>query len=130
MLADTTAFAELKEPKGDIDKGEEILQVFRLFCLRLLQRSLPTSGARLVLAFMDVCCRAHPEQCSIAEFSANMCRAVAAHVDLAAEARSRPKKTLPTAGASDESSASDACSTAERENMEFMDLGGGDADAP
>ena len=74
VLADTTAFAELKEPKGDIDRGEEILQVFRLFCLRRLQRTLPTTGARLVLAFLDVCCRAHPEQCSIAEFSANICR--------------------------------------------------------
>ena len=65
----------------------------------------------------------------MAEFSAQICRDVAAHVDLAAEARSRPKKKCPTAGASDESSASDAGSTAECEKVEFLDIGGGDADA-
>ena len=65
----------------------------------------------------------------MAEFSAQICRDVSAHVDLAAEARSRPKKKCPTAGASDESSASDAGSTAECEKVEFLDIGGGDADA-
>ena len=64
----------------------------------------------------------------MAEFSAQICRDVSAHVDLAAEARSRPKKKCPTAGASDESSASDAGSTAECEKVEFLDIGGGDAE--
>ena len=90
MLADTTAFSQLTEPKADIEQGEANLESFRLFCRRHLRRSLPSNGARLVLAFLDLRCRAHPEQCSIAEFSAYICRDVAAHIDLAAEARSMP----------------------------------------
>ena len=45
VLADTTAFAQLVEPKAEIEHGEEMVGVFRLFCRRNLRRSLPSHGA-------------------------------------------------------------------------------------
>ena len=95
------------EPKADIQHGEDIWEIARLFCLRHLRRSLPSHGARLVIAFLGISCKAHPEQCFIAEFAACICRHVAAHIDLAAEARSLPKKRVTFAEESYEDTASD-----------------------
>ena len=129
VLADTTAFAQLLEPKADIEHGEQMMEIMRLFCRRHLRRSLPSNGARLVLAFMDITCKAHPEQCSIAELAAYICRDVAVHIDLAAEARSMPKKKVTLAEDSADDTASDASHGAKRDHAELFDLGGGDADA-
>ena len=84
----------------------------------------------MVLASLGICCRAHPEQCSLAEFAAYICRDVAAHIDLATEARSLPKKRVTLAEDSDSDTATDASSTRKCLDAEFCDLGGGDADAP
>ena len=78
---------------------------------------------------MGARCKAHPEQCCIAEFVACVCRAVAAHVDLAAEARSLPKKRVASAEDSDEGTASESAGSAKRDHRHVLDLGGGGADA-
>ena len=82
-----------------------------------------------MLAFLDIPCKAHPEQCSIAEFAAYICRDVAAHIDLAAEARSMPKKKVTFAEDSADDTASDSSHGAKRGHAELFGLGGGDADA-
>ena len=69
-----------------------------------------------MLAFLGIRCKAHTEQCSIAEFAAYVCRDVAAHIDLAAEARSLPTEKVTFAEDSDEDTASDSSGSAKRDH--------------
>lgn len=93
MLADTVLFAERKEPRHDIENGENILALLHMYSRRNLQRTMGQHAVRLILAFADFSLKCHPEQCSLAEFSSYTVRDVIAHIDLAAEAR--VKKTTP-----------------------------------
>ena len=93
-MADTTLFSEMKEPRSEIEAGDQVMSLLMRFCTRRLQRSPPGHGVRTILAFLGMRCRWHEEQCSLAEFSAYLVRDVMAHVDLAAEARvHKPGKT-------------------------------------
>ena len=68
------------------------MNLLRVFCVQHLNRSFTFNAGRLVLAFLDVPCRAHTEQCSLAEFSSHVIRDVIMHIDLAAEERCKPKR--------------------------------------
>ena len=87
VLADTTAFAERKEPASEIAAGGITKVLVRHACCRQLQRAMSAEGMRVILAFLGLPCRWHDEQCALAEFSAYVSRDVMAHVDLAADAR-------------------------------------------
>eukprot|EP00812_Abedinium_dasypus_P007843 NODE_1_length_8589_cov_4.556480.p1 GENE.NODE_1_length_8589_cov_4.556480~~NODE_1_length_8589_cov_4.556480.p1 ORF type:complete len:2586 (+),score=446.46 NODE_1_length_8589_cov_4.556480:571-8328(+) len=127
VMADTTLFAENREGKSMIQLGEDILNLLRVFCVQHLNRSFAFNAGRLVLAFLDVPCRAHTEQCSLAEFSSHVIRDVIMHIDLAAEARCKPKRQRAEDVCADSDSDSDDRS--QRPALEFVDLGGGEADA-
>ena len=125
VLADTTLFAEIKEPMADIQKGEDVRSLLRAICARRMQRTMPMHGTRLILAFLGIPCRWHGEQCTLAEFSAYIARDVTAHIDLAAEARIRkPKKKVEDAD-SDDTSESEEPNDRMHSTMEFLDVGGG-----
>ena len=82
-------------------------------------------AARRILAFSDLRCAWHEEQCTLAEFCAYAARDVVAHVDLAAEARVKPRPAKPADLEADEDSASDAEGTKGRVPLELVDVGGG-----
>ena len=86
-MADTILFAQNKGQVADIQKGEAAKVSMRTFCRKRLQRTMPTHGMRLILAFADMKSKWHDEQCTLAEFSAYVARDVIAHIELAAEAR-------------------------------------------
>ena len=86
-MADTTLFADIKEPKSEIEGGEEVNNMLMTSFTTRLQRSAPAHAVRTILAFLGMPCRWHDEQCTLADFSAYIARDVIAHIDLAAEAR-------------------------------------------
>ena len=86
-LADTTLFADMKEPTALIEESEQVRHALVTFYLTHLRRTPPGHGVRIILAFMDLPCKWHPEQCTVAEFAAYVSRDVVARIDLAAEAR-------------------------------------------
>ena len=86
-MADCTIFAELKEPRSQIESGEELRKLLNDLFARRLRRSAPAHGVRTIMAFLGKPCRWHEEQCTLAEYSAHRVRDIIAHVDLAAEAR-------------------------------------------
>ena len=86
-MADTTLFANIKEPKSEIEGGEEVKNLLMTFFTTRLQRSAPSHGVRTILSFLGIPCTWHDEQCTLAELSAYIARDVMAHVELAAEAR-------------------------------------------
>ena len=67
----------------------------------------------------------HEEQCTLAEFCACVARDVLAHVDFAAEARSKPRPAAAAHLEADEDSASDAEGPKKRVPLELVDVGGG-----
>ena len=99
VLADTTLFSEQKEPLEDVEKGEEVKQLLVRLFATTLQRSRPAEGIRRILAFSGHICKWHPEQLTLAEFSAFAVRDVIAHLELAAEAKVKqaPKKDTQNA---------------------------------
>ena len=95
VLADTTLFADMKEPKALIEESEEVRRILMMLFATRLRRTPPGHALRIILVFMDLQCRWHPEQCTVAEFAAYSCRDVLAHIDLAAEARvKKPRQQL------------------------------------
>jgi hypothetical protein len=126
VLADTTLFAEIKEPLADVQKGEDTKDLLRIFCGSRLQRTMPTHGMRLILGFLGVPCKWHDEQCTIAEFSAYIARDVIAHIDLAAEAKAKKSKRPLADEDSDLDSDADDPESKTRVAVEFEDKGGGD----
>ena len=129
VLADTTLFSEVKEPRADLDKGELVLLSLEQFARSQLARRMPAEAARRILVFSDLCCAWHEEQCTLAEFCAYLARDVVAHVDLAAEARVKPRPAKPAELEADEDSASDAEDTKGRVPLELVDVGGGGGSA-
>ena len=124
VLADTTLFADMKEPKDKIAAGE-VTKVLRMIYLMRLRRTPHFQGIRIILAFLALPCKWHEEQCTVAEFTAYWSRDVLAHIDLAAEARvKKPSKTLQP-DETDSDIEDDLSATKPRE-LEFVDLGGGD----
>ena len=66
VMADTTLFAEIKEPKSEIEGGEELKKPLMISFTMRLQRSAPAHAVRTVLAFLGMPCRWHDEQCILA----------------------------------------------------------------
>ena len=92
-----------------------------------LRRSPPGHGIRIILVFMELPCKWHEEQCTVAKFAAYISRDVMAHMDLAAEARvKKPRKQLQP----DESDSEfeDDITERKRPGIELVDVGGGDND--
>ena len=128
VMADTTLFADVKEPKSEIEDGEEVRQLLVTFYTTRLRRSPPCHGVRTIMAFLGMPCRWHEEQCTLAEFSAYIARDVVAHIDLAAEARvKKPSKPLDDAESEDESD-DDRINRRTIPAVELVDMGGGDND--
>ena len=123
-MADTTLFADIKEPKSEIEGGEEVKNLLMTSFTTRLQRSAPAHGVRTILAFLGMPCRWHDEQCTLAEFSAYIVRDVMAHVDLAAEARVKPLDDAE----SEHESEDDDLNRRTIPAVELVDMGGGDND--
>ena len=126
VLVDAVLFVELKEPTAQIQQGEEANQFLRAFIAQRLHRTMPSEAARRILAFCGMACKWHGEQCTLAEFCAYVARDVIAHIELAAEARTKP------AAARAENAESDAASDSDSEHsppaIEIEDIGGGSDD--
>ena len=101
-MADTTLFAEVKEPRGAIQHGNEILDVLCTYARTALHRTMPLHAARVLLAFAGCCSKFHAEQCTLAEFSAYVIRDVISHMELAAEARIKKPSAAIDAGTVEE----------------------------
>ena len=125
VLADTTLFSELKEPRANLEEGELVLLSLAHFARSQLSRRMPVEAARRILAFSNHHCRWHEEQCTLAEFCAYVARNVLAHVDLAAEARVKPRPAAAAHLEAEEDSAGDAEGPKERAPLELVDVGGG-----
>ena len=125
VLADTTLFSELKEPRARLEEGELALLSLAHFARSKLARRMPVEASRRILAFSNHLCQWHEEQCTLAEFCAHVARDVLAHVDLAAEARVKPRPAAAAHLEADEDSASDAEGPKERVPLEIEDVGGG-----
>ena len=130
VLADTVLFAEVKEPAAEVQEGEAVKQLLKDFALHRLERTMPAEATRCILAFCDRRSKWHPEQPTLAEFSAHVARDVIAHVELAAEARiKKPRKTAEDA-CSDRDDQSEASEGRERPfpGVDLVDMGGGAGD--
>ena len=130
VMADTILFANKKEPSADIEKGEVIKNLLRGFATSRLRRTMPLEAMRQILAFCDQHHAWHDEQCSLAEFCANLAIDVVAHIDLAAEARVKPPKKKNEHAEADEDADTDAELDAQRERkqIEIVDITGGAGD--
>jgi len=128
VMADTTLFADIKEPKSEIERGEEVNNLLTTFFTTRLQRSAPAHGVRTILAFLGMPCRWHDEQCTLAEFSAYIVRDVMAHVDLAAEARVKKSDQPLDDAESEHESEDDDLNRRTIPAVELVDMGGGDND--
>ena len=125
VLADTTLFADMKEPKAYIQESDEVRNVLEMLYLTRLRRSPPGQGVRIILAFLGLPCKWHEEQCTVAEFTAYVSRDVLAHIDLAAEARvKKPSKQLQPDET--DSEIEDELTARKRRELELVDMGGGD----
>ena len=86
MLADTTLFAECKEPLLDIEIGEEVKDALRFLCAQRPQRTTAKHAVCVILAFLGMSCKPHKqapqEQRTLAAISAYVVRDSIAHVDL------------------------------------------------
>ena len=127
VIADTTIFAEQKEPLTEIAAGEERKSLLSEFCCQHLRRTMPAQGMRLILAHLGLPSKWHDEQCTLAEFCAYVGRDVLAHIDLAAEARVKKlKQTNQDADSDCEDSSSDEGEPRAKTVLELVDVGGGD----
>ena len=129
-MADTTLFAERKEPRGTIEQGEETKKLLRMVAVAKLQRTMPAEAMRRILAFCDQSHAWHDEQCTLAEFCAYIAVDVAAHLDLAAEARVKPptKKKDDAEVDEDTDGETEAADRKKRNAVELVDMGGGGDD--
>ena len=86
-LADCTLIAKRYEPVDAVKHGDEVHAVLRQVFRNKLARTLPSEPVRQILGFSEIAFSWHDEQFTLAEYSAYIVRDVAAHIDLAAEAR-------------------------------------------
>ena len=130
VLADTTLFAERKEPHGEIQKGEATKRLLRMVAVAKLQRTMPAEALRRILAFSDQVHAWHDQQCTLAEFCAQIAVNVVAHIELAAEARIKPptKKKDDAEVDEDTESEAEAADHNRRRVVELVDVGGGGDD--
>ena len=113
-------FSEIKEPKNELQVGLEFTRALR--ACSTLWCQIPAHAFRYLLAFSDLVCHAHAEQCTLAEYCAYKARDVLAHIDLAAEARQKPSVPRPVAADSDEGEGSDDNADRKHRNaLEFQD---------
>jgi len=127
VMADTILFADTKEPPALIEESEQVRHILVMLFLTRLRRTAPGHGVRIILAFMGLPCKWHPEQCTVAEFAAYISRDVVAHIDLAAEARvNKPRKQLQPDES--DSEVEDESTGKKRPQIELVDMGGGDYD--
>ena len=124
VLADVTLFSESKEPHGEIEHSKEIMSALGDWCRTATRRRLSSYALRLIMELLGVVCDQHPEQCTLAEFSAYVVRDVVSHVELAAEARTKKPKPRPEDSASESGSDVDG-ERRERPPVELEDMGGG-----
>ena len=124
VLADTTLFANVKEPHEDICKGDQTRQLLKQYTVRQLRRTMPAAALMQILGFSGLVCFSHAEQCSVAEFCAYVARDVISHIDLAAEARVKTATANQTTDAVDEDSANDSDGNTHAK-CELVDIGGG-----
>ena len=90
-LADCTLIAKRYEPVEAVKHGDEVSDALRQVFMKSLARTLPSEALRTILRLSDINSSWHDEQCTLAEYSAQIVRDVAAHIDLAAEARIKEK---------------------------------------
>ena len=130
VLADTTLFAERKEPHGEIQRGEETKRLLRVVAVKKLQRTMPAEALRRILAFSAQSHAWHDEQCTLAEFCAHIAADVVAHIELAAEARTKPptEKKDDAEIVEDTDSEAEATDRTRRDVVELVDVGGGGDD--
>ena len=69
-----TLFPEVKELRADVEKGELVLRSLAQFARSQLARRMSAEAARRILAFCDLRCAWHEEQCTLAEFCAYLAR--------------------------------------------------------
>ena len=105
VLADTTLFFEIEEPKEELERGIQLIRDVRA-CSSTCRR-IPLRALQQLLAFSGLACPYHAEQGSLAEYCAYKAGGVLAHIDLAAEAKARPNVKKPQAADSDEDAGSD-----------------------
>ena len=110
-MTDTTLFAGRKELFGQIQQGEETKRLLRTVAAAKLQRTMPAEALRRILAFSDQTHAWHDEQCTLAEFCAHIAVDVVAHIELAAEARTKPPKRKNDDAEVDEDTDSEAEAT-------------------
>ena len=126
VLADTTLFAEVKEPQAEIDAGENTKSLLQRFCRQRLHKNMCAQGARFILAFLGFPCKWHEEQCTLAEYCAYVARDVVAHIDLAAEARvKKPRRAPEHADSEEPDTDTDDGGARARQEVELVDIGGG-----
>ena len=126
VLADTTLFAEMKEPTEELEQTEEIMDVLKKIYTEKLRRTPPGQGVRGILAFLGKPCRWHEEQCTLAEYSAYISRDVMVHIDLAAEARVKKNdEQMPDVDSSDCSEDEASAPRRAHPEVELVDIGGG-----
>ena len=86
-LRDTTFGSRSMEPRASIDAGNEVRSMLLSYSQTALRRTMTAEGIRRILAFADMQCSWHIEQCTLAEYCAFVSRDVLGHMELAAEAR-------------------------------------------
>ena len=127
VLADTVLFAELKEPKDEIEAGEAVKAHLRQYVKVALQRTMSATALQCILSFADLRSACHDEQCTLAEYCAHVMRDVFAHSQLAAEARVKPR-VAKQAAVSDSESDDEETSKSKTAELTIFDIGGGGAD--
>ena len=86
-LHDTTFASRCVEPRSLVDAGNEVRSMFLSYSKMVLRRTMAAKGIRRILAFADMRCSWHSEQCTLAEHCAFVARDVLAHMELVAQAR-------------------------------------------
>ena len=120
VLADTTLFSEIKEPKEELQVGLEFTRALRACCK--VYNQIPAHVFRQLLAFSGLVCHAHAEQCTLAEYCAYKARDVLAHIDLAAAARQKFSVRGRVSAESDVDEGSDDDANRQRQNfLKFQD---------
>jgi len=130
VLADTTLFAQIKEPWAQLATGVRILQSVRaVSCSWANGSAWPAQALRTMLLHVHDLYPWHEQQCTLAEYCAYIARDVVAHIDLASEARVKPsvKKEAQEEVAEDDSSDGGDEDQRRAQALEFEDIGGGDA---
>ena len=131
VLADTTLFAQIKEPRAQLAAGVRIFQSVRAVSRSWANgNAWPAQALRTMLLHVHDLYPWHEQQCTLAEYCAYIARDVVAHIDLASEARVKPsvkKNEAQDDIADDDSSDGEDVDHRNVQALEFEDIGGGDA---